>query len=57
MGRKVWREYTFLSESIVNITGSKVYVFDPKVILCPNNVKSLKGFDPTVAIGITGSGY
>jgi hypothetical protein len=41
----------------VKITSSKVYVFDDTIILCPNNAKSARGFDPTVAIGIRGSGY
>jgi hypothetical protein len=53
------RDYTFLSgvRSIVNITGSKVYVFDDKIILCSNKPMSVRGVDPTVAICIRGSGY
>jgi hypothetical protein len=35
---------------MVNITGSKFYVCDDKIILCTNYTEPVFGFEPTVAI-------
>jgi hypothetical protein len=53
-----WRDYAFLSgvRSIMNITGTKVYVINDKIMLCAKNAKSVGSFDPAVAIGIRDSG-
>ena len=39
-------------QSMVNITGSKVYVFDDKITICANNAEPVSGVDSKVAIGI-----
>jgi hypothetical protein len=44
-------------QSLVIITGSKVYVCNDKIIICTNNAGPDFGFEPTVAVGTRSTTY